>query len=77
MVPGASGQNPAERHRWFVKAGTCNARQEEGQKQDMERRGKKEGGERDEMKIVADSQPNGRQGEEEAHSILRCDMTRR
>lgn len=34
------------RHRWFVKAGTCNARQEEGQKQDMERRGKKkEGGE--------------------------------
>lgn len=38
------------RHRWFIKAGTCNARREEGQKQDMERRRKE--GKRDKMKIV-------------------------
>lgn len=39
------------RHRWFIKAGTCNARREEGQKQDMERGEKRGGGKRQNEKL--------------------------
>lgn len=46
VVPGASGQTPcpAERHRWFIKAGTCNASRRGGAEVRHGEK-KKEGGE--------------------------------
>lgn len=68
MVPGASGQNPAEKASMVRESGDLQCATRGGAEARHGEKGKKEGGERDKMKIVPDSQPNGRQGEEEAHS---------